>query len=82
MKISFRVLIPFGGLDVYDSRLIWVNGHRSLRRLHEFLSVAFEEWCLLPRRREGEERSIRRGKKEEKEEKEGKEGKGMAGSKK
>ena len=73
MKISFRVLIPFGGLDVYDSRLIWVNGHRSLRLLHEFLSVAFEEWCLLPRRRGGGERSRMRRKREEKEEK-GKEG--------
>ena len=38
----------------YDRRLIWVNGHRSLMLFDEFLSVAFEEWCLVEEEEEGE----------------------------
>ena len=39
----------------YDRRLIWVNGHRSLMLFDEFLSVAFEEWCLVEEEEKEEE---------------------------
>ena len=49
--------VPFAAGE-YDRRLIWLNGHPSLMLFDEFLSVAFEEWCLVPRR-------MKRGKKKE-----------------